>query len=124
MTYLNFLARFLVLAILVFLLGCTKSFEVEDAGKMQEFYISHSGPLRDGASYPIKITVTGQIDGKALIYIAPSVTTYNSSYSMTFGLRDREKILYREITSKNSVIVYKPITAKKGKLTIKVEFKN
>ena len=123
MTYLNFLARFLVLAILVFLLGCTKSFEIEDAGKMQEFYIRRPY-FSIGIDYPVKLTVTGKIDGRALIYITPSATAYNSSYSMTFGLRDREKILYREITSKNSVIVYKPITAKKGKLTIKVEFKN
>ncbi len=123
MTYLNFLARFLVLAILVFLLGCTKSFEVEDAGKMQEFYIRRPY-FSIGIDYPVKLTVTGKIDGRGLIYITPSATAYNSSYSIPFGPNDKWKTLVWQISTKKNVIIYKPTTVKKGKLTIKVEFKN
>lgn len=89
---------------------------------MQEFYVSRSY-FSFGISYPVKITVAGKIDGRARIYLTPSATSYNSFYSIPFGPVDQRKTLLRQISTKNNVIVYKPTTAKKGNLTIKVEFK-
>lgn len=114
-------AYFYLLAILLLSTGCTKNFEVEEADKMHEFYIGRPY-FSFGFEYPIKLTVTCQIDGKALIYITPSATSYNPSYSMSFSPRYRKRTLAREIFFERNVIVYKPITAKKGKLNIKVEF--
>lgn len=115
-------AYFFLLAILLLSTGCAKNFDVlEEADKMHEFYIGRPY-FSFGFEYPIKLTITGQIDGKALIYITPSANSYNPGYSMSFSHRYRKRTLARELFFKRNVIVYKPITAKKGKLNIKVEF--
>lgn len=73
----------LILATLLLLLGCRKSFDIENADKIHKFYVT--GPHPDGPSYPVRIIVSGKIDGKAIIYITHSEKAYNSSNSMTFG---------------------------------------
>lgn len=115
-------AYFYLLAILLLSTGCTKNFDVEEEAIdiIQEFYAS--SPYPNGPSYWVKITVTGKIDGKARIYITPSARDYNPEYSMSFSPRDRKKIISLEIASKKNVIVYKPLTTKKGHLTIKIEY--
>lgn len=114
-------AYFCLLVTLLLSTGCTKNFEVEEADKMQEFYISQPY-FKVGPEYMTKLTVTGKIDGRARIYMTHSTTVYDPFYSLSFGPLDLEKTISRQIGEGYHLVIYKPITAKKGKLNIKVEF--
>lgn len=115
-------AYFCLLITLFLSIGCTKNFEVEEADKMQEFYINRPDYLKINPEHMAKLTVTGKIDGRARIYMTHSTTAYDPFYSLSFGPLDLEKTISRQIGEGYHLVIYKPITAKKGKLNIKVEF--
>lgn len=89
---------------------------------MQEFYISRPDYSKINPEHLTKLTVTGKVDGRARIYMTHSTSEYDPFYSISFGPLDSKKTISRPIGEGYHLVIYKPITAKKGKLNIKVEF--
>lgn len=123
MQFIPILVRFSALAITFSFFGCTKGFDVKNIDKIEEYYISRPY-FNFTLDYPVKLTITGKIDGRARIYLTPSATVYNSNYSIPFGPNDRRKTIVWQVpvTMKKAIIIYKPTTAKKGELNVKVNF--
>lgn len=124
---LNLLSLVLVGIICVSLSGCntTESAQIEDVGRSQRVTVSN--PTDRGVEIPVTITISGEINGDAYLYlggirgeIRPRVP---GEVMDIFGHGRTRHVFQQQVGSKqNLTFVYVPVGTTKGRLSIDVKF--
>lgn len=112
------------------LLGCyrTQEAEIEDVSRVQRLIIKNP-TSKSMIEANVEITLRGDVDGRAYLYVEEASSqivpwSNNPGFIMDINKGENNRMFKRQVGGGYPIrLVYVPITAKKGHLRVKVEYR-
>ena len=109
----------------LFFLTCkrTRYAEIADVSKIQRVNVEN--PIREGIEIPVTITVKGELDKRAYLYLEgrpAKIRPRHINDMLIFGGGKINQVFKDQVGPANLTFVYVPIKAKEGHLTIEVTY--
>lgn len=117
---------FIFLSFMLF--GCSKTqlVEIDNVSEIQKLIIEN--PIDSGVEIPVTITIDGEVDRKAYMYVEEASSkiqppTSNPGFTMNIHKGKNHQVFHRQVSPGRPVkLVYVPINTKEGNLRIEVKF--